>query len=147
MTYLTRPVREYPLFGGKSDEEITAFLQESKFTEYEIGQVLKATDRNQAFYDISMWHDYLGAETTRLDYHNFLVTKKIFIDNLELLATCAKLDELMLEVLDVTRRNITHIYNLPVTEVHTRWHNEFGSLVSRIEELLKPELKAGLSGK
>lgn len=41
MTHFTRPIREYPLLGGKTDEEITAFLQKSKFTEFKMGKFSK----------------------------------------------------------------------------------------------------------
>jgi hypothetical protein len=139
-SHMTRPVRESPILAGKPDEEIVGLLDES-FTVFEIKQILRAGDRDAYFNDLIAWHEYVKAEKAKADFHNYIVAKNLLIDDEELLQTCAQLDVLLDEVLNITRLNIRKIAPGNLIEVQRKFNNNVGSLVKKIEALIKPELK------
>jgi len=139
-SHMTRSWREKPMLAGKSDEDILGLL-EGTFTEFELKQLLKAGDRDAYFSDLEAWHEYTETERAAVDYHNFLVTKKILIDDELLLSACFELDVLLSGLLNITRLNIKKIAPGNLAEAHSKYNENVGRLVQKIEGLIKPELK------
>jgi len=139
-SYLTRPIRDKPVLAGKSDEEILSFFQDT-YSEFEISQLLKALDKDAYLSELEAWHEYLGAKKAEVQFHNFLISKKIFIDDEELLSACFELDNLLVELLNITEWNVKKIVPGNLNEAHSRYNNNVGPIVKKIEECLKPHLK------
>ena len=81
------------------------------------------------------------------EYHNFLVKKKIFIDNEELLSTCFELDKLLIKLVNVAGLNFKKIAPGNLAETYSEYRNNVVPLVEKIEGLVKLTLKPKASSK
>lgn len=139
-SHLTRGWRERPILAHRLDEDIFKLL-EGSYTEFEIKQLLAAGDRDAYFADLEVWREYTEANKAQVEFHNFLVTKKLFIDDETLLSACFELDSLLRELLNIVGLNIKKIAPGNLNEAYSKYGDKVGPMVEKIEELLKPELK------
>ena len=130
-----------PVLSGKSDEDILHFFEGSFLSNYELEQLLKATDKDAYYAELETWHEFIETQRTASEYHNFLVKKKIFIDNEELLSTCFELDRLLSELVNVAGLNIKKIAPGNLAETYRRYGDNVSPLLEKIEGLIKLTLK------
>ncbi|MCG2787953.1 MAG: hypothetical protein L6461_22925 [Anaerolineae bacterium] len=138
---LTRVWRESPILSDKSDEEISQYFEGSFLSKYELEQLLKATDKDALYIELETWHEFTETQRAATEYHNFLVKKKIFVDNEELLSACFELDGLLGKLVNVTRLNIKKIAPGNLAKTYSEYGNNVVPLVEKIERLMKLTLK------
>lgn len=138
---LTRVWREQPILSGKSDEEISHFFEGSFLSEYELGQLLTTTDKDTFYSELETLHEFTETQRATTEYHNFLVKKKFFIDNEELLSTCFELDRLLSKLVNIAGLNFKKIAPGNLVETYSEYRNNVAPLVEKIEGLVKLILK------
>ena len=138
---LTRAWREYPILADRSDNDIRNFFEGSFLSKYELDQLLKAPNKDAYYAELVTWHEFTETEKAKIEYHNFLVSKKIFIDDQQLLSACFELDNLLTEVVNIAGLNIKKIAPGNLAETYSRYGNNIAPLMEKIEGLIKSALK------
>ena len=139
---LTHVWRERPILSGKSDEEIAHFFEDSFLSKYELEQLLKAPDKDAFYKELEAWHEFTETQRAANEYHNFLVKKKIFFDNEELLSICFELDRLLTKLVNIAGLNIKKIAPGNLAETYGEYNTNVVPLVEKIEGLIKLTLKS-----
>ena len=139
-SHLTRAIRSKPILLGMKDEYILDSLKDN-FTEFELKQLLNAPDRDKYLSELEACHEYYDAQKAETEYRNFLILKKLFIDDERILTACFELDRILIDLINITEWNVKKIAPGNLSEAHSKYNSAIVPAVEKVEELLRPYLQ------
>jgi hypothetical protein len=75
----TSRITSYPDLDGMSETQFSEFLEGSELLGSQKAELQQASDRNDRYQKIIFWHRLQNVKNSHADFHNYLISKGIFI--------------------------------------------------------------------
>jgi hypothetical protein len=100
--HLNRRLLTYPDFNTMSPSQLKDAIANLEFSDSQKEELLKAKNKADYYIDTQFWYDLDKAERSINDLHNFIVKRKMLLDQ-ELTTRLNSIDQLLIETLDAIR--------------------------------------------
>jgi len=95
---LVSPLQSHPDFNNMEEIDIRKSLENSKFYEHQIEELVSSGDKNKYYMERVVWHRINDARTTFSEFHKYFIRNRIFLTS-ELQEQFGKIDDLLWESL------------------------------------------------
>lgn len=129
----------YPNFNVIGEEEIKTILNQLKWEEFYIKELLEASDKNIKFRESNFWHKFVKAQKSMADFHNYLWYNTIFL-NAELYNEFKKMDTLIYDSIKNIEDSIRISENELRKIAYKRISEEAKEYVTKLEDMIQKKL-------
>lgn len=137
---LVSPLQSHPDFNNMKEVDIRKSLENSKFHDHQIEELINSSNRNKYYTDRFVWHRINDARITFSEFHKYFIRNRIFLTS-ELQEQFGKIDDLLWESLvskevgeEAKDRKMIH-------ESYKNLRDNVDPIISEIESLAQQRLQ------